>query len=193
MTPEQRQKISDSLKGRKLSEEHKSRLRASHLGRKLSTEHRHKLSAAHRGVPLSEAHRKSISAASRGTTRNVSMETRASAATRMRTMNLGKIGNGHPRWISDRTTLARVSQQRTKADVTWSSHVRRMFPVCILGDGSYGECSGRLESHHIEPISKCPEQRFDIGNGVTLCRGHHPLKQEDVEKLKPVLRALIER
>ena len=35
------------------------------------------------------------------------------------------------------------------------------------------ECRGRLDAHHVEPVSRAPERRFDVDNGKTLCRAHH--------------------
>lgn len=141
---------------------------------------------------LSEAHKAALSAARKGRC-FLTPETRAANAARMKAMNDGRTGTNHPRWVSDRTKLARVSQLRTVADVTWSRAVRRRFPKCVFQGGSYGECSGRLESHHIEPIIERPELRFVVENGVTLCRCHHPRDKTKVEQLKPVLKALTER
>lgn len=34
-------------------------------------------------------------------------------------------------------------------------------------------CRGRLDAHHVGPVSRFPELRYDVSNGVTLCRAHH--------------------
>jgi len=35
-------------------------------------------------------------------------------------------------------------------------------------------CSGRIEAHHIFPWREYLELRYEINNGITLCRVHHP-------------------
>jgi hypothetical protein len=141
-------------------------------------------------VPLSSEHREALRNAVRKPY-ELSPEVRNASAERMRKMSLGKVGPQHPRWIVDRTKTARKSQCRDCADVTWSSAVRRRFPKCVMSGRSYGECGGRLESHHIEPIVKSSEKRFDVDNGVTLCRCHHPRKQSEVVALAPLFRQIV--
>jgi hypothetical protein len=36
-----------------------------------------------------------------------------------------------------------------------------------------GQCGGKLEAHHIKGYFECPELRFDINNGITLCKECH--------------------
>jgi len=67
----------NSLKGKKLSEEHRLKLSLAKKGVKrkpLSEEHKKKLSLAKRGIVFSEEHRRKISEAGKG--RKVSLETR---------------------------------------------------------------------------------------------------------------------
>jgi len=66
--------ISESLKGKQLSEEHKLRISNTLKGRIRTTESIEKSSKAHCGIPLSESHKKSISISCTG--RVVSEETR---------------------------------------------------------------------------------------------------------------------
>ncbi len=42
---------------------------------------------------------------------------------------------------------------------------------CKISDG---DCSGRLEVHHILNWVEYPELRYEINNGITLCVNHHP-------------------
>ena len=60
---ETRKKLSDSLKGRTFSEEHKKHLAEKSLGRLHSDETRQKMSAAHKGKKFTEEHKKKLSEA----------------------------------------------------------------------------------------------------------------------------------
>jgi len=65
-SPEHRQKISETLKGRKRSEETKQKTSETLKGRKRSEETKQKISEALKGRPRSEEHRQKISEAKRG-------------------------------------------------------------------------------------------------------------------------------
>lgn len=56
---------------------------------------------------------------------------------------------------------------------------------------SNGDCSGRLEAHHILPWSSHPELRYEVNNGIALCHFHHPRKREDEMKLSPFFQSLV--
>ena len=36
-------------------------------------------------------------------------------------------------------------------------------------------CRKRLQVHHILPWAKYPDRRYDISNGITLCKQHHKM------------------
>jgi len=33
----------------------------------------------------------------------------------------------------------------------------------------------RLNVHHIKTWAQCPDLRYNVNNGITLCRGHHDM------------------
>jgi hypothetical protein len=53
------------------------------------------------------------------------------------------------------------------------------------------DCSGRLEAHHILSWSKFPELRYEVNNGITLCKFHHPKKRIDEIKLAPYFKNMV--
>jgi hypothetical protein len=99
-------------------------------------------------------------------------------------------GINSPRWISDRTKLR--TNERRKGDcraVIWRNEVKlRDQKKCQIADSN---CSGQLEVHHILSWKDYPELRYEVNNGITLCHHHHPRKREEVSKLSPYFKELI--
>lgn len=92
-TEEIKKKISDSLKGRHLSEETKFKLSIAHLGKKkqpFTEEHLKNMSLVKRGIPLSEEHKKNISLALKGKRNNPAGE-----------FKRGHLGFNHHKPMSD--------------------------------------------------------------------------------------------
>lgn len=54
------------------------------------------------------------------------------------------------------------------------------------------KCNGNLTVHHVLRYSEFPELRYEINNGITLCKYHHPLKRVEEEKMIPVFNNLIQ-
>lgn len=191
-TPESRKKISESLTGVPKSKDHVSKVAASNTGKKRSVETRRKLSESHAGNVPTAAARAALSKAlklaySEG--RKVAFfsdETRAKVAASARK----RVGPLHPRWIKDRSKLKPRSRDRSGAHLAWSNAVRRRDRTCQLSH--LGPCRGQLESHHIIPYVECEDLRYAADNGVLLCVGHHPRKQQDIKRLAPVLQSIVE-
>lgn len=100
------------------------------------------------------------------------------------------IGENHPRWIQDRS-LVKVGDRKLNDPMQkqWRRSVKnRDCWVCRLKDSN---CNGKLEAHHILPWSEFPELRYQISNGITLCRFHHPRKKKDVEELSSYFKQLV--
>lgn len=94
-----------------------------------------------------------------------------------------------PFWIKDRTKLVRRQERNDSAYYDWRKSVRdRDGWKCKI---SNGDCLGKVVAHHILPWSKFPKLRYEINNGITLCRFHHPRKQNDEMKLSPYFQSLV--
>lgn len=75
------------------------------------------------------------------------------------------------------------------ASIEWVKVCRlRDNNKCKIGNQ---DCCGPLNVHHILPWRDYPELRYDVNNGITLCRFHHPLKYLEEIKLVPVFTNLI--
>lgn len=102
----------------------------------------------------------------------------------------GMSGANNPKWIADRTKI--VSSDKKHLDSAykaWAKEVKnRDGWTCKLSNDN---CSGRLESHHIQRWKDCPELRYIISNGITLCALHHPRKKEDEVRLSSLFVELI--
>jgi len=48
-----------------------------------------------------------------------------------------------------------------------------------------------LQAHHILKWADFPELRYDINNGITLCRAHHPRKVAEEKRLIPTFQELV--
>lgn len=83
-------------------------------------------------------------------------------------------GENHWRWIEDRSKVNPKNNERnTPQSKKWRSDILTRDNWTCQTCGVYG--SGRLETHHIKSWSKFPELRFELSNGVTLCRECHKL------------------
>lgn len=52
-------------------------------------------------------------------------------------------------------------------------------------------CSGRLEAHHILNWVDFPELRYEVNNGITLCKSHHPQSRKDEKVMSSYFQELI--
>lgn len=64
--------------------------------------------------------------------------------------------------------------------------------------GLCGQRGDKVQAHHLDSWAEYPDRRFDVSNGVTLCRAHHkafhdhmggarkPCNREDYEAFKAV-------
>jgi hypothetical protein len=85
-------------------------------------------------------------------------------------------GTKHYKWITDRSQLVKSDKKHLDGQYRgWMFAVKeRDGWKCKI---SNADCSGRIEAHHILKWSEYVELRYDINNGITLCRHHHPLSR----------------
>ena len=57
---------------------------------------------------------------------------------------------------------------------------------------SNSDCSKKIIAHHILGWTKYPKLRYEVNNGITLCRHHHPRKRSEEMRLAPVFHKLID-
>lgn len=49
----------------------------------------------------------------------------------------------------------------------------------------------KLQCHHLKKWSDYPHLRFDVGNGITLCRRHHDFIRHKEEQYEPMFRSIL--
>jgi len=47
-----------------------------------------------------------------------------------------------------------------------------------------------LDAHHIEPVSVCPERKYDVANGQCLCLWHHAVRHSGLARILIIIRLL---
>ena len=103
-----------------------------------------------------------------------------------------RTGEGHPRWVKDRTKLQKYGDtnkdRRSSAYRDWRLNVYKRDGYKCKMDNN---CKGRIEAHHILSFTDYPELRYDINNGITLCHLHHPRKRVDEANLSPYFQKLV--
>lgn len=175
--------ISKSLVGRNLSEETKNKIRMAHLGKKRtphSEETKKKMSLASKGKKKSLEHIKNMSLARMGSTGFWNGKKRPSMT-----------GEKNPKWVKDRLKIIGRHNRNFHDPVykQWVMNVKnRDGWKCKIANG---DCSGRVEAHHILGWKDNPELRYQINNGITLCHAHHPRKRVDEAKLSPYFQKLV--
>jgi 5-methylcytosine-specific restriction endonuclease McrA len=100
-----------------------------------------------------------------------------------------QIGPLNPRWIKDRSLLAKRQERNDSAYKEWRFKVwlRDNFKCKINNP----DCNGKIQAHHILSWKEYPELRYEINNGITLCRAHHPRKRAEEKRLILVFKELV--
>ncbi len=157
-------------RGVKCSAESIEKMRRAKLGRKVifSDEHRKNLSKALLGKP---------NPWSKGKKRPWTEEWKNNIRIAMKL-----------RW-ADRTKLKKREDRKSRSYTDWLEAVRsRDGRQCRMENT---DCFGILEAHHILPWRSHPELRYDINNGILLCKFHHPRKRVEESKMAHYFHQLI--
>lgn len=94
-------------------------------------------------------------------------------------------GEKHYKWLGGYS----MSQHKGTEYNTWRTSVyKRDDFKCKIGNE---DCDGKIEAHHILSFTKYPELRYEINNGITLCRKHHPRKMAEEVRLAPVFQDIV--
>jgi hypothetical protein len=141
-------------------------------------EARQKMSAAKKGKPLTAEHRAKIALAGIGRFHGESQlqkdkARRHSLETRLK-QSLAQRGEKSPNWkggISTQHAIARSSFEFRE----WRLAVMRRDRWTCRACGAKHKKGSRpiLHAHHVKPFATHPELRFDVGNGLTLCKPCH--------------------
>jgi hypothetical protein len=140
-------------------------------GRKLTEEQKDKIGKYWKGrirKPFSEEHRRKLSESN---------------------WQKKNYGVKSPYWIPDRSLIKVQDRINDPENKKWRTSVyKRDKYICKI---SNKDCNGILNAHHILPWRDYPELRYDINNGITLCKFHHPLKRADEQRLTLTFQELI--
>ncbi len=89
-------------------------------------------------------------------------------------LNKGKFGNENPNWrggkLSEKRLLRETSEYKKWRKLIYE---RDNYTCQSCGDKSIKGHYVYLEAHHIKSFLEYPELRFDINNGITLCKRCH--------------------
>jgi predicted restriction endonuclease len=123
-------------------------------GKKLSPQHRKKLVENHRGrtgQPHTEATKKKL------------------AAIHLGKPKLSIRGVNHPNWKGGITP----SQLQARHSLEYKTWRRNVFERDKYICQQCGKPGRRIEAHHIRPFAIFPELRYEVNNGLTLCKECH--------------------
>lgn len=141
---------------------------ASYVGRKVSPETRIKMSKAHignksnTGRSLSQEHKENMSRAFKG--------------------------EKHWNWQGGKTTENHSRRNQLEYKQWRKSVFERDGYKCKIANK---DCVHEVHAHHILRFAEHVNLRFDVNNGITLCKNHHPLGKDEEKKMEPTYKQLI--
>lgn len=175
---ETKRKIGLANKGKKISEEQKRRLSLINKGKKHSIQTRIKISEGHKGIKnylygkhLSIETRRKLSESHK--TNGLIPPSRKgifpSEETRKKMSLSGQWGEKNVNWKNGAT----LKNAQIRMSFKYSEWRRKVFNrdnfTCVVCK----KIGGDLEAHHIKSFAHYPKSRFEITNGITLCKDCH--------------------
>lgn len=183
--------------GYKQTPEHIEKLRRAHTGQKRTLEQRKKMSDAHKKNPVnywlgkkrSELTKKKISKTKIQNPTRYWLGKKMSDEHRLKN-SIAHTGENSPRWIKDRNLLKKSDDRsRDVANKEWRKQVKERDGYKCKINNMW--CLGQIEVHHILPWRDYPESRYDVNNGITLCKYHHPRKYKEESRLSDYFNELL--
>lgn len=163
---------------KQLSEEHKKKISESlkkiggglwMKGKRHSAETKLKMSNSHKGqsswnkgIPATPEHKKSVSESLKGV--------------------------NHWNWQGGKTKESHSRRNQLEYKQWRTAVFERDGFKCKIANV---DCVHEVHAHHILRFAEYKELRFDVNNGITLCKNHHPLGREKEKIMAPVYRQLI--
>lgn len=98
-------------------------------------------------------------------------------------------GASHYKWKEDRSMLVKRQERNDSLYKRWRMEVyeRDRFQCQLKNE----DCEGKIQAHHIELWSKRIDLRYEVLNGITLCKYHHPSTRVEEARLDPLLKNII--
>lgn len=149
-------------KNKKLSLIHRNKISESNKSKKRTSEQRQRMSEIRKGKKHTEETRTKIGLANIG--RNFNLDTK-------KKLSEAHKGEKHHNWkggITSKNLQIRNSFEMRQWRINVFKRDGFKCQVC-------NEIGGKLEAHHIKSFSEYPELRFEINNGITLCKECHKL------------------
>ena len=156
---------------------------------KLSAEHRKRLSESHMGqIPGNKGKKASEEVKRKMSLAKIGKPTWVS--THKEEFSKMMSGENHPLWIKDRSiVLGSIKERASFACRYWSRSVKnRDGWKCKISDKN---CCEKVVAHHILSWRDHPELRYELNNGITLCKFHHPRKRIDEAVMSPYFQELV--
>lgn len=92
--------------------------------------------------------------------------------------NYHRKGANHPNWKGGVTP----ENQKVRNSKEMKAWKRAVFQRDGYSCQICGQIGGELQAHHIKPFAKFPELRFDVNNGITLCKECHKEVHRNAEQ-----------